>query len=163
MKRFLIILLFSLPLALSAQTFNKAIGIRGGHSAGFEYRFYTDDANSYKLLLATRDNGIQFHAMKEFHEYDLFDFSEQLSLFYGLGAHFGYEQWDKYYVQDNTSWYEERTALLAGIDAVVGVEYLFYEVPLSIGFEVKPYVDVLGRDFFDLELFDFAFTIKYLF
>ena len=163
MKRFLIILLFSLPLALSAQTFNKAIGIRGGHSAGFEYRFYTDDANSYKFLLATRDNGVQFHALKEFHEYDLFDFSEQLSLFYGLGAHFGYEQWDKHYVQDNTSLYEERTALLAGIDAVVGVEYLFYEVPLSIGFEVKPYVDVLGRDFFDLELFDFAFTIKYLF
>ena len=163
MKRFFIILIFSIPLALSAQTFDKAIGIRGGHSSGFEYRIYTNDANSYKILLATRNDGIQLHAFKEFHEYDLFPFSEQLSLFYGLGAHFGYEQWDKYYAQNNTSWYEGRTALLAGVDAVVGVEYLFYEVPLSIGFEVKPYVDVLGRDFFNLELFDFAFTIKYHF
>ncbi|WP_297088571.1 hypothetical protein [uncultured Draconibacterium sp.] len=163
MKRLFVILLLSFPLALSAQTFNKAVGIRGGLSSGFEYRFYTDDANSYKFLLATRDDGIQLHAFKEFHQYDLFAFSEQLSLFYGLGVHFGYEQWDKYYVQNNTSWYEERTALLAGVDALVGVEYLFYEVPLSVGFEVKPYVDVLGRDFFNLELFDFAFTIKYLF
>ncbi len=86
MKRFLIILIFSIPLALSAQTFDKAIGIRGGHSSGFEYRIYTNDANSYKFLLATRNNGIQLHAFKEFHEYDLFPFSEQLSLFYGLGA-----------------------------------------------------------------------------
>ncbi|HYQ58303.1 MAG TPA: hypothetical protein VEP89_13260 [Draconibacterium sp.] len=163
MKNFFILLIFLLPFVTTAQSFNKAIGIRGGHSAGFEYRFYTDDANSYKFLLATRDNGVQFHAFKEFHEYGVFDTSEQLSLFYGLGAHFGYEQWDEYHVQYNTSWYKERTALLAGIDAVVGVEYLFYEVPLSIGFEVKPYIDVLGRDFFDLELFDFAFTIKYLF
>lgn len=163
MKRFLVFLIIALPFALSAQTFNKAIGIRGGLSSGFEYRFYTDDANSYKLLLATRNSGIQLHALKEFHEYDLFEFSDQLSLFYGLGAHIGYEQWDKRYVQNNTTWYKKRTALLAGIDIVVGLEYLFYEVPLAVGFEVKPYIDVLGRDFLEVELFDFAFTLKYHF
>ncbi len=163
MKRLFILVILLLPATLFAQTFNKAIGIRGGLSSGIEYRIYTNDANSYKFLLATRDDGIQLHAFKEFHQFDMFSFSEQLTFFYGVGVHFGYEQWDKQYVQNNTSWYEERTALLAGLDGLAGVEYLFYEVPLSIGLEAKPYFDVLGREMFNIELFDVAFTLKYHF
>ncbi|MCY1720322.1 hypothetical protein OU798_08205 [Prolixibacteraceae bacterium Z1-6] len=163
MKHLFTLLVLLLPATLFAQTFDKAIGIRGGLSSGIEYRFYTDDANSYKFLLATRDNGVQLHAFKEFHQFDMFNFTDQLIFFYGVGVHFGYEQWDKYFVHDNTSWYEDRTALLAGLDGLAGVEYLFYEVPLSIGLEVKPYFDVLGREMFNIELFDFAFTLKYHF
>lgn len=163
MKRFLVILILILPFGVFAQTFNNAVGIRGGITSGFEYRIYTNDANSYKFLLGTRNDGIQFHGFKEFHNHDAFAFTDQLTLFYGLGVHFGYEQWEEHYHKDNMSWYETRTAFLAGLDGLVGLEYLFYEVPLSIGIEVKPYFDVLGREIFDLELFDFAFTLKYHF
>jgi len=163
MKRYFILLIVLLPFATFAQTFDNAIGIRGGFTSGFEYRFYTDDANSYKLLLGARDNGVQLHAFKEFHQYDLFDFSDRLVLFYGAGAHIGYEQWQKHYIQQNTSWYEDRTALIAGIDGIVGVEYLFYDVPISVGVEAKPYFDLFGREVFDLQLFDLGFTVKYLF
>lgn len=163
MKKAFLILFIVLPTISFAQLFENAVGIRGGLTAGFEYRFYTDDANSYKFLLGTRDGGVQFHALKEFHQYDLFEFTDRLVLVYGAGMHIGYEQWDKHYVDGNTSWYEDRTAFLAGLDGLVGVEYLFYEVPISLGFEVKPYFDLLGREMFNVQLFDFAFTVKYLF
>jgi hypothetical protein len=164
MKRFLIVLALLLPSSfIWAQGFNHAVGIRGGLSSGFEYRFYTDDENSYKLLLSARDRGLQLHALKEFHRYDIFDFTEQIVFYYGAGIHAGYESWDKVHYEYDTRWYSTRTAVLAGIDGLAGLEYVFYDVPLSLGLEVKPYLDVFGREMFDIQLFDFAFTIKYLF
>ncbi len=163
MKKLIIVVLIVFPSFGFAQLFEHAVGIRAGLTAGFEYRFYMDDANSYKFLLGTRDGGVQFHAMKEFHQYDLFSFTDQLVLFYGAGMHVGYEQWEKQYIEGNTTWYEDKTAFLAGLDGLVGLEYQFYEVPISLGFEAKPYFDLLGREMFNVQLFDFAFTVKYLF
>ena len=164
MKKFILLFTLFLSAILSdAQGFKHAIGIRGGISSGFEYRFYTDDSNSYKFLLGTRNHGVQLHALKEFHRYDLFDFSEQLVFFYGAGIHAGYESWDEVHYLNNTRWYDSRTALIAGLDGLAGVEYVFYEVPVSVGFEVKPFFDVFGKNSFRIQPFDFAFTIKYLF
>lgn len=163
MKKLFIILLLVLPSIGFAQVFENAVGIRGGLTAGFEYRFYTDDANSFKFLLGTHDGGVQIHALKEFHQYDLFSFTDRLVLIYGAGLHVGYEQWEKRYIEGNYTWDEDRTAFLVGLDGLIGLEYLFSEVPVSVGFEAKPYFDLLGREMFNVQLFDFAFTVKYLF
>lgn len=165
MKRFLILAIILLPAIVSnAQGYRQALGLRGGLSSGFEYRYYTYDESSYKLLLSTRDRGLQIHAMKEFHRYDLFDFSEQLVFFFGAGIHAGYQSWDVIHYRDcKTRWYSTRTAFIAGADGLAGLEYILYEIPVSLGIEVKPYLDLFGRDFAKLQPFDFAFTVKYLF
>lgn len=163
MKKFILITILFFPAVVFAQISENAIGIRAGLTPGIEYRFYTDDANSYKFLLGTRDNGIQLHILKEFHRYDMFSFTDQLVFFYGAGLHAGYQRWDVRHVQGNLSWYDTRTAFLAGLDGLAGLEYEFYEVPISLGIEVKPYFDILGREMFNIELFDFAFTLKYYF
>ena len=168
MKRFLVLTFLILPgLFLAAQDYNKSIGIRGGLSSGFEYRFFTDDANSIKFLLGINnegdDRGFRLHALKEFHHYQLFTFTDQLVFFWGAGIHAGFESWDKVHYRDGTSWYDTRTALVVGLDGLAGLEYVFYEAPISVGLEVKPFIDVLGHEMFRLQPFDFAFTIKYLF
>ena len=162
MKKFILLFILSFPLFASAQVFDRALGIRGGVTSGFEYRIYTDDANSYKFLLGT-NNGLRIHGFKEFHRYDLFTFTDQLIFFYGAGIHGGYENWDEYYVKDNISWHENHTAFVMGLDGLVGLEYMFYEVPLSIGLEAKPFLDIFGQHMFHFEPFDIAFTLKYLF
>ena len=43
------------------------------------------------------------------------------------------------------------------------LEYNFIEMPLSVGIEAKPYIDLFGRDMFHFEPVDIAFTVKYLF
>ncbi len=164
MKRlFFLTLIFLFGKAAFAQGFHQAVGIRAGWTAGFEYRIFTDDYNSYKFLLSTRDRGIQLHALKEFHQYDLFDFTDQLIFVFGGGAHVGYQRWDEHYYNYNTSYFRTHTALIAGIDGLAGLEYMFYKAPVSVGFEVKPYIDFWGRDVFNFNLFDFALTAKYLF
>jgi hypothetical protein len=168
MKRFLFfaVLVFSGGLVFG-QGFNQAVGIRGGLTSGIEYRYYTSDVHSFKALLGTRNfgnrRGLQLHVLTEYYEYDLFDFSYQLVFYYGFGAHAGYESWDEIRYEGNTRWEDSKTAFVTGIDGLAGVHYLFYEAPVTVGVEVKPYFDILGKNGLDAQLFDFAFTLKYLF
>jgi hypothetical protein len=165
MKRILFLAVFFLTITgVSAQGFKQAAGIRAGWiNPGIEYRYYTSEMHSLRALLSVRDRGVQLHALTEFYQYDLFPFSYQLVFFYGAGLHFGFQSWDETKFQGSTRFDETRRSLLAGIDGVVGVEYLFYEAPVKVGLEVKPFVDVFGRYGFDVRLLDFALTVKYLF
>lgn len=164
MKRLILISgLLMISCLVFSQEFKYAAGIRAGYTGGVEFRIYTDDLNSYKFLLGARGNGAAFHALKEFHMPDLFSFTDQLNFVYGAGVHMGYEHWDQRYYNYHTSYYVTRTAFIAGFDGLAGLEYIFREVPVSLGIEVKPYFDFFGKEMFDLELFDFAFTVKYHF
>lgn len=165
MKRiFILILFFFVITGVSAQGFKNALGIRAGWiNPGIEYRYYTSEMHSLRALLSTRDRGVQLHALSEFYQYDLFPFSYQLIFFYGAGVHFGFESWDETIYQGNIRYDDTKHALLAGLDGVVGVEYLFYEAPVKLGLEVKPYLDVFGRYGTNIRLLDFALTVKYLF
>ncbi len=164
MKRLLLFIILSASgLLLNAQDFRQAAGIRIGWSPGFEYRIFSDDLNSYRFLLSTRGRGGQIHLLKEFHRYDLFAFTDQLNFIYGAGIHAGYERWDIKHYNENTQWYTTHTAVVAGMDGLVGLEYVFYKAPISLGFEAKPYFEFFGQEVFDIELFDFGFTARYLF
>jgi len=145
----------------------KAVGIRGGLSSGFEYRVYSGDLTSYKALLSFRKQGLQLTGMKEFHVPDAFDIGEEeLSFVYGFGAHAGFESWhrDNYYNDIYHTYYSERrSGPIAGLDGLAAVEYTVKEIPFVVGIEAKPYFNLFGKNFFQLQPFDFAFTVKYTF
>lgn len=162
-KIILLVSVFLLAFGGKAQENRRAVGIRGGLSSGFEYRVFTSEYSSYKALLSTRDRGLQLTGLKEFHEPGLFDLGDEFSLIYGFGLHVGYERWEDYDYHNGYSYWETRTAPIAGLDGLVGAEYNFLEVPLTLGFEVKPFFDLFGRKIFRIQPFDFAFTLKYNF
>ena len=145
----------------------KAIGIRGGLSSGFEYRVFSGDLTSYKVLLSTRKQGLQLTGMKEFHVPDAFDIDqEEFTFVYGFGAHVGFESWNRTYYTNAVppvSYVDRRTGAVVGLDALAGIEYSIKEIPLVFGLEVKPYFNLFGRNFFQIQPFDFAFTVKYTF
>lgn len=165
MKRFLIIalLVFSAKV-MFAQGYTQAIGIRAGWiSPGIEYRYYNSDKYSLKALLSVRDRGLQLHGITEFYKYDLFPFSYQLVFVYGAGIHAGFESWDEVTTDNNQRIATVQSSFLAGLDGLIGLEYLFYEAPVKVGIEAKPFFDVFGRYGFNVVLPDIAFTVKYLF
>lgn len=159
-------LLVSLALTGFSQDANKAVGIRAGLTSGFEYRVFTDDLNSYKVLLSARRSGLQITGLKEFHRPDVFDAGIEMSFVYGVGAHVGFESWNKYYERDYypyVPYRERKTSPIVGLDGLAGLEYTIPTLPLVAGIEAKPYFNLFGEDFFDLEVFDVAFTLKYVF
>lgn len=150
--------------SVSAQGYKQAAGIRASWiSPGFEYRYYTSDEHSLRGLLSFRNRGVQLCALTEFHTYDLFSFSDQIVFFYGAGLHAGFESWDEIIEVDERRLVDTRTSAIAGIDGVIGLEYVFYEAPVKLGLEVKPYLDLFGHEDININLYDFAFTVKYLF
>jgi hypothetical protein len=165
MKRLFIITAFFLAVCSAyAQGYNQAAGIRAGWvSPGLEYRYYISDVHSLKGLLAFRNSGIHLHGLTEFYQYDLFSFSYQIVFFYGAGMHIGFESRDEILQENAPGTIETRSSLVAGIDGIMGLEYLFYEAPVKVGLEVKPFLDVFGHNGLNIDLYDFAFTVKYLF
>jgi len=164
------ILISGILLCLSftgfAQSAEKAVGIRGGLSSGFEYRVFSGDQSSYKVLLSTRKRGIQLTGLKEFHEPDVFDIGEELSFIYGVGAHVGFETWHTYDYYDffpYEQFRERKTGPIAGLDALAALEYTIPAIPIVVGIEAKPYFNLFGENFFQLQPWDFAFTVKYTF
>jgi len=163
---YLIISLFILSVSSYAEEPVKAVGIRGGLSSGIEYRVFSGNLTSYKVLLSTRKQGLQLTGLKEFHVPDAFDIDqEEFTFVYGFGAHAGFESWHREIYDDiyHISYSERRSGPIAGLDALAGMEYNIREIPLVLGFEVKPYFNLFGKNFFQLQPFDFAFTVKYTF
>ena len=62
---YLFISLVILSFSSYAEELVKAIGIRGGLSSGFEYRVFSGDVTSYKVLLSTRKQGLQLTGQSE--------------------------------------------------------------------------------------------------
>jgi hypothetical protein len=168
MKQFYFLILFTLIATTGfSQGPEKAIGIRGGISSGFEYRVFSGEMISYKALLSTRHQGIQLTGMKEFHTPEAFNLNHNFSFIYGFGAHVGFESWrvTRYYdINFPEDWYSiRRSGPVAGLDGLVAIEYAIPQIPLVVGFEDKPYFNLFGKNFFQLQPFDFAFTVKYTF
>jgi len=162
-KLSILVTILAFTLSASSQEFRQAIGLRGGITPGFEYRVFSDETNSYKFLLSSRDNGIQFHAIREFHSYGLFSFSDQLNFVYGVGLHAGYIRYGITRLYYNTHYYDRTSAFIGGLDGLAGLEYDFLRIPISAGVEVKPFFDLFGEQLFYIQPFDFAFTLKYRF
>ncbi len=166
-QAFYLFIFLLVPIIGFSQSSNKAIGIRGGLSSGFEYRVFSGNESSYKVLLSTRQRGIQLTGLKEFHIPDVFDIDEEISFVYGIGAHVGFESWyrDNYYDDFNPhlSYRERRSGPIAGLDALAALEYSIPQIPLVAGLEIKPYFNLFGKNFIQVQPFDIAFTIKYTF
>ena len=164
MKRIILSLLF-LGFCASgfSQEYRHALGIRGGLSAGVEYRQYFNDRVSGKLLLSFRNSGFQLHGLFEIHHNDLFPGTDQFDFLYGVGLYGGYLRWHEIRHEGMYDYAVVKSGIVAGLDGLVGMEYNSAAIPLSIGLEAKPIVELGGELGFNVIPWDFALTIKYLF
>lgn len=165
MKTFLLLTLFSSMVLVSrAQMFDKCIGIRMGYANGLFYETQIDDVDSYRFMYSSRNKGMHFTAMKITRKYKTEQFPEEFSIYYGYGGHVGYVKWNKAVTSNEHGYYwDQRSAPVLGLDAIVGISYDFKRQPISITFDVKPFFDLLGPDGFSAMPYDFAFGAVYCF
>ncbi|MDP4185234.1 MAG: hypothetical protein Q8862_08750 [Bacteroidota bacterium] len=165
-KCFLLLSILSLSaFGLKAQTYDHSVGVRVGYSSGIFYRYNVNSENSYSALLSSRDNGLQLTALREFNQKGIFGLPQEFSLIYGFGAHLGYTQWDVtslYYYPDGV-YTEHKSAGVAGLDGLVGLEYNINDIPLSVGLEIKPFFDFGGEHNFEVVPQDIALTFRFNF
>ena len=155
-KKYIFIIFLSIVLtgSVKSQDYLNAVGIRAGLSQGITYKHFLSTTDAVEGILAVRWGGFHITGLYEKHT-TAFDV-DQLYFYYGGGAHLGV--WD-----DNTSpWFDDnKSSTVIGIDGIIGLEYVFYEIPFNISLDWKPGLNLIGyTGFWGDEL---ALSLRFMF
>jgi hypothetical protein len=166
-------------LSLSGQTtkttdadhsYRTGIGLRLGYESGLTIKHFISGNGALEGILSRgwRYGGLRITGLYEFQKG--FANAKGLEWFAGIGAHigffdggyYGYRHYGEGYYDKNGNWhptgYRDRYTTV-GIDGILGLEYIFAEVPFSVSLDIKPYFDLIGRgDHFG----DAALSIRYV-
>jgi len=133
MKKLFFVVLIALFLGLksNAQDYNTGIGLRGGWASGLTIKHFMHGNKAVEGIFDSRWHGFSVTGLYEVHQ-QAFEVN-RLNWYYGIGAHIGF--WNgKYYWNYN----DDRNYTVIGIDAILGLEYNFEEIPFNIGIDWKP-------------------------
>lgn len=163
---FIAFVLICVSIPSFSQNFTREAGIRGGQTAGFTYRQYLDEYLSYEGILSFRKSGIQFTLLRQVHEINpLYNVDQNFRFIYGYGAHVGYYFSEKYKPFGFTEIYFPARSFspVLGVNGYAAVEYRLDSFPIVIGLDYKPFFEFSIYQYFNLSLWDFAFTARYRF
>lgn len=155
MKRTFITLIiaFLTVLLINAQEYKTGIGIRAGNFSGLTIKHFNSHKAAIEGLLTTRWEGFEATLLYEVHN-RAFDV-DHLNWYYGGGAHIGF------YNGSNVYWGRYGTSYtIIGIDGILGIEYSFDEIPINIGIDWKPVLNLVG---YSGVWSEGAFSVRYIF
>ncbi len=123
--------------ALKAQDYKSSVGVRGGFFSGLSIKHFISGSDAIEGIIATHYRGFVLAGMYQKHTL-AFD-SPGLYWYYGAGAHLGF--YDRRY----SPWYDDRTGNFStiGIMGVVGLEYKIEEIPITIGADITPALNLI--------------------
>jgi hypothetical protein len=145
---------FSIIAINYAQDYNTGIGLRGGFESGITLKHFISEKSALEGIVATRWRGVEFTGLYEIHNQAFH--VERLNWYFGFGAHVGF--WNGNYAGWGTP--GNHYAVL-GIDGILGMEYNLREIPVNIGIDWKPALNVLGYQGFWVD--GGAVSIRYIF
>jgi hypothetical protein len=142
----------------SGAGYNTGIGVRLGYYPGISLKHFTNSSTALEGIAHFRNSGFVLTGLFEKHQ-QAFEV-ERLNWFYGAGLHAGlYRQWG-YYKKGYYGYKYDDPSFMFGIDGILGLEYVIEEIPFTVGFDIKPFIDLIHPGF---NFWDGAFTIRYRF
>ena len=153
--------LFVHPLTAQDFDYDLGIGARVGlaYGANVKYflRFHPTRRvhNALEGIITTRYNGASGIVLFEYH-HGIFD-TEGLNIYLGGGAHIAV--WNS----DKVDWETEKQGYnpYAGLDGIIGIEYVIAYVPVAISLDWKPAVNFISD--LNLMIDDIGLSVRYLF
>lgn len=154
------------------QGYQAGIGLRAGYEGGFTAKYFIKEKRALEGILSRGwgYSGGRITGLYEIHK-PFFD-AEGLDWFFGFGAHFGFfdGRYYGYYGYYNGGYYDKHGNWhptgyrnyypSIGIDGILGLEYQVTEIPITIGVDIKPWIDFYGRG---SHFGDGALSIRYVF
>ncbi len=147
-----------------AEDYGTGIGLRlGGLSSGLSIKGFVNSTSALEGIASFGRHSFIATGLYEKH----FEIpgAAGLNMYVGAGGHLGFFGYrgSYFYKKKNEYFYvydEGRTAVVPGIDVIIGLEYKIKDVPLAIGVDIKPFIDFFdGSGFY----FDGALNIRYVF
>lgn len=155
-------------LSARAQMFEKQIGLRLGVTPGITGKIIKNDRAAIEGILGFRNGGIQLYGLVESYHPLIRTNKHKWMMYFGGGGHLGYiNGYNRVRRWSNTSgyYYEEQRIAgpVFGLDGVIGTDFTFPKVPITLSIEFKPFVELQDFRKFWVNFWDFGFGIKYSF
>jgi len=151
----------------AAQFYDNGLGLRLGTTSAMTYKRFVTKEQAIELLVSGRKDGIQFTVLYEFHRPTKLNISKNFFFYYGVGGHVGYvkENLDEYRLNTSVVTVEaNREALFTmGVNTIIGLEYRWLAVPMTIGADLKPFFEFIGMRETEFKIWDAAISVKYVF
>ncbi|WP_423129734.1 hypothetical protein [Gaoshiqia sp. Z1-71] len=148
------IISFFAIFSASAQDYNTGIGLRGGFFSGLTVKHFLNQSHAFEGLLSSRWHGLEITGLYEIHR-QAFN-APRLNWYYGFGAHLGFYDGDRSSRFDDGDNY-----VVIGADGILGIEYNFAEIPINLGLDWKPVINLVGDTGFWGD--GAAISIRYIF
>jgi hypothetical protein len=164
MKYLITTLIVLVSVQAAGQDFSRSVGIRGGINSGVTYRQFLNPELAYEGLLSFRQRGLQFTILREHFRPAMWQVSDGFFFGYGYGGHLGFTNSHTYTFLNRHFHYARRKfSPLIGIDGYLGIEYQFPGIPVQVGLDYKPFLEMSLHQFFRMSAWDVAFSLKYTF
>jgi hypothetical protein len=140
MKRTILLLSLTafLSMASFGQDYRTSLGLRVGFPYGVTVKHFLNKTNAIEGVLASSWGGFVITGLYE-NEHWTGQYPG-LNWFWGVGAHAGF--WDA-----NRNPYIDETYVgsVIGVDAILGLEYTFDEIPLNLSLDILPSLNLIGQ------------------
>ncbi|MFC2098712.1 hypothetical protein ACFLTA_08155 [Bacteroidota bacterium] len=164
MKHYIITALLLISIQASGQDFLHSAGIRGGLTSGITYRGYLNPELAYEGLMSFRGSGLQFTILRQHFEPALWHISNGFFAIYGYGGHLGFtNSYSHKHLYKTVHRPDKKFSPLVGLDGYLGIEYHFPGIPVQVGLDYKPFFELSLYEYFQVNAWDVAFTLKYKF
>lgn len=170
-KNFLpVILVFLfLPTFYSfGQDYKTGIGLRGGWISGLTVKHFIKEKRALEGIFSSgwRWTGYQFTFLYEIHK-PAFQKEEVEGFrwFYGGGLHVagGYQITHWHPNGPWTGYWHEHNYSAFGIDGIFGLEYQIPDLPVTLGADVKPFLEFSSEEDAPVNFWDAALSIRFVF
>jgi len=152
---------------VKAQFSENHIGGRGGMYGGVYYQNITSagtaETSFFAMISANRES-VRATVLKLTYETNLSEIADNLFFVWGYGGHAGFAVTDYTYFLGRKYQFEySRFRPLIGVDGWAGLEYRFLTVPLSLGLNIKPYIELMFPGFISIVPGDVGLSFAYTF
>ena len=155
------ITLIALTTTLSAQVngYKTGIGLRGGFTSGLTIKHFVTKTAAIEGIIGTRYSGLSLTGLYEWHTGRALETSG-LAWEYGFGARMGFYNGKYYQESNNPFYYPDKNYSVISLVGILGLEYKFKGAPITLGFDVLPYIDLTYQS---NNYFDGSLAIRYTF
>ena len=160
-------LMLLVSLNASAQYSENHIGVRGGINGGIYFQNLIEAGTAERAffaMISADQNSVRATIMRLTYETSLSEIADNLFFTFGYGGHMGFSVTDYTYFLGRKYQFEyERFRPLVGIDGLAGVEYRFISIPLAIGLNIKPYMELMVPGFISIRPGDVGLSFAWVF
>ncbi|HAJ98833.1 MAG TPA: hypothetical protein DCM62_02290 [Bacteroidales bacterium] len=119
-----------------AQIYQNALGLRVGVASGISFKHFISKTDAIELMVGFHHQSIQIGGLFQRHA-QAFDIAG-MQWYYGGGGFLGF--YDGRY---HPSWNAPGRFTVLGAMGVVGLEYKIEDIPISIGLDITPAIDII--------------------